>query len=163
MTENNTKDKTELKTKEKKSLVIKKTDVDIKKIKHNELQAYGTGRRKSSVARVWIKLGNGSIVINNKPMDAYLSREFYKNTILRPFTVTNTTGQYDVICTVKGGGTSGQVGAILHGTARALDSIAPELHQSLHKHSLLTRDSRIVERKKYGKHKARKSTQFSKR
>lgn len=129
----------------------------------NDPKAYGTGKRKNAIARVWLKSGTGKIIINYKPIEAYFCRAAYQHTILRPFVVTKTIGQYDIFCTVKGGGTSGQAGAILHGVARALDKIAPEFHEPLHKNSLLTRDSRIVERKKYGKHKARKSTQFSKR
>jgi small subunit ribosomal protein S9 len=96
-------------------------------------------------------------------MEQYFTREAHTKSLLRPFVVTNTAGQYDIICTVRGGGISGQLGAVLHGVSRALDKIAPEFHSILRKSGFLTRDSRVVERKKYGKHKARKSTQFSKR
>jgi small subunit ribosomal protein S9 len=124
---------------------------------------YGTGRRKDSVARVWVKPGKGKITINSKEFSLYFPRESYRTAILRPFVETNTTGQYDVVCTAKGGGTTGQAGAIVHGIARALDCISDEFHDTLKKFGFLTRDSRVVERKKYGKRKARKSTQFSKR
>jgi small subunit ribosomal protein S9 len=126
-------------------------------------KSYGTGRRKSSIARVWLVQGSGKIIVNKKAVEHYFTRETHKNSILQPFTATKTLGQYDLICTVKGGGLSGQAGAVLHGTARALDKIAPEFHGPLRKGGFLTRDSREVERKKYGQHKARKSTQFSKR
>jgi small subunit ribosomal protein S9 len=124
---------------------------------------YGTGRRKNAIARVWLVQGNGKIIVNKQALEQYFTRETHKNSILQPFTATKTLGQYDIICTVKGGGLSGQAGAVLHGAARALDKIAPEFHDSLRKGGFLTRDSREVERKKYGRHKARKSTQFSKR
>ena len=124
---------------------------------------YGTGKRKNSVARVWVKLGKGKITVNNKDFSEYFSRESYRTAILKPFVDTNTTTQYDVICTTKGGGATGQAGAIIHGIARALDCISDDFHSILRKNGFLTRDSRSVERKKYGKRKARKSTQFSKR
>lgn len=125
--------------------------------------SYGTGRRKSSVARVWIRPGKGIITINKKEFSAYFAREYYRNLILQPFVDTNTSGQYDVSCTVSGGGTTGQAGAVLHGVARALSCISEDFYPVLRKNGLLTRDSRAVERKKYGKRKARKSTQYSKR
>lgn len=124
---------------------------------------YGTGRRKNSVARVWVKPGKGQIIVNSKDFSAYFPRESYRTAIMKPFVDTKTTAQYDVICTTKGGGTTGQAGAIVHGIARALDCISDEFHLVLRKNGFLTRDSRVVERKKYGKRKARKSTQFSKR
>jgi small subunit ribosomal protein S9 len=124
---------------------------------------YGTGRRKNSIARVWVKPGKGKITINSKEFSLYFPRESYRTAILRPFVDTNTTAQYDVVCTTKGGGTTGQAGAIVHGIARALDCISDEFHAVLRKNGFLTRDSRVVERKKYGKRKARKSAQFSKR
>lgn len=125
--------------------------------------AYGTGRRKNSVARVWVKPGKGSITINKRDVSDYFSRESYRKLILQPFVDTSTSGQYDVVCTIKGGGTTGQAGAIIHGIARALDCISNDFHTVLRKNGFLTRDSRVVERKKYGKRKARRSTQFSKR
>ena len=124
---------------------------------------YGTGKRKNSIARVWVKPGTGKITINNKELVKYFPRESYITAIMKPFVETNTVGQYDVLCTAKGGGTSGQTGAVVHGIAKALDCISGDFHTILRKNGFLTRDSRVVERKKYGKHKARKSTQFSKR
>lgn len=124
---------------------------------------YGTGRRKSAVARVWLRAGSGKIVVNKQSVEKYFTRESHNKSLLQPFVLSKTSGQYDVICTVKGGGVSGQVGAVLHGIARAMDKLVPEFHGILRQGGFLTRDSRVVERKKYGKHKARKSTQFSKR
>lgn len=126
-------------------------------------RSYGTGRRKNSVARVWIKSGSGKIIVNHKELDLYFARDTHRRLLAQPFTVTKTLGQFDVFCTVKGGGLSGQAGAIRHGVSRALDNFDPNFHGELKHHGLLTRDSRVVERKKYGKHGARKSTQFSKR
>lgn len=125
--------------------------------------AYGTGRRKNSVARVWVKPGKGAVTVNKRDVSDYFPRESYRKLILQPFVDTNTSGQYDVVCTIKGGGTTGQAGAIVHGIARALDCISDDFHTTLRKNGFLTRDSRVVERKKYGKRKARRSTQFSKR
>lgn len=125
--------------------------------------AYGTGRRKNSIARVWVRPGNGKVTINSREFTNYFPREFYRKFITSPLTDTNTSGQYDIICTVKGGGSTGQAGAIRHGLARALDCLSEEFHTTLRKNGYLTRDSRIVERKKYGRKKARKKTQFSKR
>lgn len=122
-----------------------------------------TGRRKDAVARVIILPGSGNFEINKLKMEKYFPRETYRQTILKPLSVTKTLGQFDVFCTVKGGGHTGQAGAILLGLARALNSFNPDFHALLKQNGLLTRDSRVVERKKYGKHKARKSTQFSKR
>ena len=124
---------------------------------------YGTGRRKNSIARVWVRPGKGRIIVNNKDFSVYFPRETYRTSIMQPFVDTNTTGQFDVMCTTKGGGTTGQAGAIIHGIARALDCISDDFHPILRKGGFLTRDARVVERKKYGKRKARKSTQFSKR
>lgn len=124
---------------------------------------YGTGSRKNAVARVWVKPGSGKITINKKDLYQYITRPSYIVHLLQPFVDTNTSGQFDVVCTAKGGGTTGQVGAIVHGIARALDCISEDYHAILRKNGFLTRDPRVVERKKYGKRKARKSTQFSKR
>lgn len=124
---------------------------------------YGTGGRKSSVARVWVKPGKGAFLVNKKDVADYFAREVYVNSILEPFALTNAKGQYDVVCTVRGGGMTGQAGAIVHGVARALSAISEDWHVQMHQHGLLTRDSRIVERKKYGLKKARRSDQFSKR
>jgi len=134
-----------------------------KSVENGAEKVYGTGRRKNAIARVWIKIGSGKITVNKKNVEQYFTRESHTKSLQQPFVATNTFGQYDIICTVKGGGMSGQMGAVLHGVSRALDKIAPEHHSILRQAGFLTRDSRVVERKKYGKHKARKSTQFSKR
>lgn len=126
-------------------------------------RSYGTGRRKNSVARVWIKPGSGKVSVNGCTFEKYFARETHRMIITQPFEATKTIGQFDIICTVLGGGHTGQAGAIRHGLARALDRFEPELHIALRHGGYLTRDPRVVERKKYGKHKARKSTQFSKR
>lgn len=127
-------------------------------------RAYGTGRRKNSSARVWIKRGSGKVTINKKEFSVYFGRPVLRMIINQIFDKTNTSGQFDVICTVKGGGLSGQAGAILHGIARAMVHFDPtSYHKTLRKLGFLTRDSRSVERKKPGRAKARKSFQFSKR
>lgn len=126
-------------------------------------QTYGTGKRKNAIARVWVKPGSGVVLVNGKIIHSYFARDTHVQSIISPFAATNSKDQYDVICTVEGGGLSGQAGAIRHGVAKALDKLMPDFHKSLRQGGFLTRDSRIVERKKYGKHKARKSTQFSKR
>lgn len=124
---------------------------------------YGTGRRKSAIARVWVKQGKGNVTVNSKDYFVYFPRKSYRTAIMKPFVDTNTTGQFDVVCTTKGGGTTGQAGAIIHGIARALDCISEDFHLILRKNGFLTRDSRTIERKKYGRRKARKKVQFSKR
>lgn len=124
---------------------------------------YATGSRKRSVARVWVRKGTGKISINKKNVDNYFGRDLYRTTVLEPFSVTNTPGQYDVWCTVAGGGLTGQADAIRHGISKALDCISEDFHFSLHKAKLLTRNPKEVERKKYGRRKARKLRQFSKR
>jgi small subunit ribosomal protein S9 len=126
-------------------------------------RSYGTGRRKNSVARVWVKPGSGKVTVNSKNVELYFARDTHRMVLMQPFDVTKTIGQFDLICTVKGGGLSGQAGAIRHGLSRALDHFDPSFHSVLKAHGFLTRDPRVVERKKYGKHKARRSTQFSKR
>ncbi|MBQ9235733.1 MAG: 30S ribosomal protein S9 [Alphaproteobacteria bacterium] len=126
-------------------------------------RSYATGRRKDAVARVWIKAGKGNITINDKTIDQYFARPVLKMIINQPFEVANRTGEFDVVCTVKGGGLSGQAGAIKHGISRALNAYEPELRECLKKAGFLTRDDRAVERKKYGRAKARRSYQFSKR
>ncbi len=130
---------------------------------NNSPAGYGTGRRKNAIARVWVKAGNGQMIVNKKPIELYFAREAHIKTISQVLVATKVLGQYDIMCTVKGGGCSGQAGAVVHGLARALDQLVPDLHKTLRQGGFLTRDSRVVERKKYGKHKARKSTQFSKR
>ncbi|MEO5372402.1 MAG: 30S ribosomal protein S9 [Magnetococcus sp. DMHC-1] len=124
---------------------------------------YGTGRRKEAVARVWIKPGNGQIVVNKLKLDDYFARPVLRMIVRQPFVATQSQDNFDVYVNVCGGGISGQAGAIKHGISRALIVFDPSYRGSLKKAGFLTRDSRAVERKKYGKHKARKSTQFSKR
>jgi len=126
-------------------------------------RAYGTGKRKCSIARVWIQSGNGKFIVNEKDFDAYFPILDHRAELLRPFTVTNNLGLFDVTCTVKGGGVSGQVGAIRLGISRALQNFEPGLRPYLKAAGYLTRDSRVVERKKPGKAKARKSFQWVKR
>ena len=123
----------------------------------------GTGRRKSSIARVRIVAGNGNITINNQSIDEYFGTEILKVIVKQPLVVTNTLDKYDIICTVKGGGFTGQAGAIRHGIARALLEVNAEFRPVLKSNGFLTRDSRMKERKKYGLKKARKAPQFSKR
>ena len=126
-------------------------------------RAYATGRRKDAVARVWLKPGTGKIVVNGRDQEIYFARPSLRLVINQPFGVTERTGQYDVIATVKGGGLSGQAGAVKHGIAQALSKYEPLLRSAVKSEGFLTRDSRVVERKKYGTAKARKSFQFSKR
>ena len=124
---------------------------------------YGTGRRKTSVARVRLYPGTGAITINGRSIDDYFGLETLKLIVNQPFGVTNTIGKYDIVCTVRGGGISGQAGAIRHGVARALLQSDVELRPALKKAGFLTRDPRMTERKKYGLKKARRAPQFSKR
>jgi small subunit ribosomal protein S9 len=126
-------------------------------------RAYATGRRKDAVARVWVKPGTGKITVNGRDQEIYFARPTLRLVINQPFTVTERTGQYDVVCTVKGGGLSGQAGAVKHGISQALSKYEPALRPAVKAEGFLTRDSRTVERKKYGRAKARKSFQFSKR
>lgn len=126
-------------------------------------RSYGTGRRKNAVARVWVKAGSGKIIVNNKEVEKYFARDTHRMVLMQPLDVTKTLDKFDVVCTVKGGGLSGQAGAIRHGITRALDRFEPTFHGVLKSYGFLTRDSRVVERKKYGQHGARKKTQFSKR
>ena len=127
-------------------------------------QYYGTGRRKSSVARVRLVPGNGNITVNKKSLDDYLSQEIVKREVKRPFEITGTTGKYDVIALVNGGGTTGQAGALRHGISRALCEVDAEANRpALKAAGFLTRDPRMKERKKYGLKKARRASQFSKR
>ena len=124
---------------------------------------YATGRRKKSIARVWLKKGSGIIHVNGKKMVDYFQKPNLQIAIFRPLTIVKRENEFDVRCSVKGGGLSGQAGAIIHGLARALVLFEPELKSTLKKEKLTTRDSRAVERKKYGRRKARRSFQFSKR
>jgi small subunit ribosomal protein S9 len=126
-------------------------------------RAYATGRRKDAVARVWLKPGSGKIEINGRDQTIYFARPTLRLVINQPFGVTEREGQYDVVATVKGGGLSGQAGAVKHGIAQALSRYEPALRTTVKREGFLTRDSRVVERKKYGKAKARRSFQFSKR
>ena len=124
---------------------------------------YATGRRKKSIARVWLKKGSGNIHVNGKKMIDYFQKQNLQMAITRPFTVVKRENEFDARCSVKGGGLSGQAGAIILGLARAIILFEPELKTTLKKEKLTTRDSRAVERKKYGHRKARRSFQFSKR
>ena len=126
-------------------------------------RAYGTGRRKDAVARVWVARGSGKIIINDRDIVQYFARGTQRLVINQPFELSSRIGQFDVMCKVSGGGLSGQAGAVRHGISRALVNFEPALRAVLKKAGMLTRDSRIVERKKYGKHKARRSTQWVKR
>lgn len=126
-------------------------------------RAYSTGKRKNAIARVWVQRGTGKITINGKDQLQYFAREILRMMIAQPLTVADRETQYDVVCTVEGSGLSGQAGAIRHGLSHALTHFEPELRKVLKPHGFLTRDSRVVERKKYGRAKARKSFQFSKR
>lgn len=126
-------------------------------------RAYATGRRKDAVARVWLKPGSGKITVNGRDQEVYFARPTLRLVINQPFGITDRAGQYDIIATVKGGGLSGQAGAVLHGIAQALTRYEPVLRTTVKRAGFLTRDPRVVERKKYGKAKARRSFQFSKR
>ena len=124
---------------------------------------YATGRRKTSIAKIWLKKGSGKIYVNGKSYENYFKRANHKMQLLRPFEIVNQATSYDVRCSVKGGGLTGQVGAMVHGISKALLMFDVELKSTLKKEKLTTRDSRSVERKKYGRRKARRSFQFSKR
>jgi small subunit ribosomal protein S9 len=126
-------------------------------------RAYATGKRKNAVARVWIKPGSGKITVNGRDVEVYFARPVLRMILQQPLGVAKRTGQYDITVTVAGGGLSGQAGAVRHGLAKALTHYEPELRTALKREGFLTRDSRVVERKKYGKRKARRSFQFSKR
>jgi len=126
-------------------------------------RSYATGKRKNSIARVWIKPGSGKITVNGRDQEVYFARPVLRLIIRQPFEVAERLDQYDVIATVKGGGLSGQAGAVKHGISKALTYYEPALRGALKSAGFITRDSRVVERKKYGKAKARKSFQFSKR
>ena len=143
-------------------LANKSTNEEVSKIDAKG-RVYGTGRRKEAVARVWIKPGNGDVVVNGRKLHDYFSRSVLQTIVLQPFSISNRIGRYDVWCTVSGGGLTGQAGAVRHGISRALVGYEPELRTTLKAEKMLTRDSREVERKKYGLMKARRSFQFSKR
>ncbi|HEY3912818.1 MAG TPA: 30S ribosomal protein S9 [Stellaceae bacterium] len=137
--------------------------VDVQPQRDELGRSYATGKRKNAVARVWIKPGNGAIKVNDRESPVYFARPVLRMLINQPFVATNRLGQFDVVCTVKGGGLSGQAGAVRHGISKALTYYEPGLRPLLKNQGFLTRDSRVVERKKYGKAKARRSFQFSKR
>ena len=139
------------------SVKSKKIKIDIKDSK------YATGKRKTSIAKVWLKKGTGKIYVNGKNYDSYFKRDTHKMQLLKPFELINQITSYDVKCNVRGGGATGQVGAMVLGISRALLQFDPNLKATLKKEKLTTRDSRSVERKKYGHRKARRSFQFSKR
>jgi len=140
------------------------TEQNNKKIKLDFKDSkYATGRRKKSIAKVWLKKGTGNIQINGKAVNDYFKKQNLQMSIFRPFSVVKRENEFDIKCSVKGGGLSGQAGAIILGIARAIVKFEPELKASLKKNKLTTRDSRVVERKKYGHRKARRSFQFSKR
>ena len=126
-------------------------------------RSYATGKRKDAVARVWIKPGSGKVTVNGQEMNVYFARPVLQMILAQPFSIAGVSGQFDVVATVKGGGLSGQAGAVKHGVSKALHLFDPTLRPALKAAGFLTRDSRVVERKKYGKAKARKSFQFSKR
>ena len=126
-------------------------------------RSYATGKRKDAIARVWIKPGKGVITVNGKDSAVYFARPVLRMIINQPFGIVNRAGQFDVVCSVSGGGLSGQAGAVRHGISKALTYFEPDLRPALKKEGFLTRDSRTVERKKYGRAKARRSFQFSKR
>lgn len=126
-------------------------------------RTYATGKRKDAVARVWIKPGSGKITVNKRDQETYFARPTLRLIVNQPFDVAERVGQYDVVCTVKGGGLSGQAGAVKHGISKALQLAEPDLRSVLKAAGFLTRDARVVERKKFGKAKARRSFQFSKR
>ena len=132
-------------------------------VRDNLGRSYATGKRKDAVARVWIKPGSGRVMVNGKEMIEYFARPVLQMILRQPFTIAGVDGQFDVTATVKGGGLSGQAGAVKHGISKALQIYDPALRGALKAAGFLTRDSRVVERKKYGRAKARKSFQFSKR
>ena len=126
-------------------------------------RAYATGKRKNAVARVWIKPGMGKVTVNDRALEVFFARPVLRMLIQQPLVAANRNGQYDVVCTVSGGGLSGQAGAVRHGISKALMHYEPDLRPVLKSNGFLTRDPRVVERKKYGRAKARRSFQFSKR
>ncbi len=126
-------------------------------------RAYATGRRKDAVARVWVKAGSGKVTVNGRDQGDYFSRNTHRLILNQPFLIVDRVAKFDVIATVKGGGLSGQAGAVRHGISRALENFEPTLRPALKKAGMMTRDDRIVERKKVGKHKARRTKQWAKR
>ena len=143
--------------------VVEESPIKREPVRDDLGRSYATGKRKDAVARVWIKAGGGKVTVNGKEMNSYFARPVLQMVIGQAFSVAGVEDQFDVMATVKGGGLSGQVGAVKHGISKALCLFEPSLRSSLKSAGFLTRDSRVVERKKYGKPKARKSFQFSKR
>lgn len=129
----------------------------------NQERFYATGKRKNAIARVWIKPGNGNLLVNNRPLEAYFGRQTSRMVVMQPFELTQTVGRFDLMVNVAGGGLSGQAGAIKHGISKALLEVDPSYRSVLKSAGFLTRDSRVKERKKYGRRGARASFQFSKR
>ena len=142
---------------------MEKQENQTENILDSKERAYATGKRKNSIARVWLKRGSGLVEINGKEENKYFSSKSHRILLNQPLVLSQRKSEIDIMCTVVGGGLSGQAGAIRHGIARALVKFEPDLRKNLKSKGLLTRDSRIVERKKYGKAKARRSYQFSKR
>ena len=145
------------------SAAVAETAVKREPVRDAQGRSYATGKRKNAIARVWIKPGKGKVSVNGKEMKDYFARPVLQMILRQPFTVAGVEGQFDVMATVVGGGLSGQAGAVKHGISKALQVYDPTLRAALKAAGFLTRDSRVVERKKYGKAKARKSFQFSKR
>ena len=143
--------------------VVETVSINREPVRDDLGRSYATGKRKDAVARVWIKPGSGKVTVNGKDMNAYFARPVLQMVLRQPFTVAGVDGQFDVMATVKGGGLSGQAGAVKHGISKALQLYEPALRAPLKAAGFLTRDARVVERKKYGKRKARRSFQFSKR
>ena len=143
--------------------LVEATTVTREAVRDDLGRSYATGKRKDAVARVWVKPGSGKIVVNGRDQEVYFARPVLRLILAQPFEVTGVVGEFDVMCTVKGGGLSGQAGAVKHGISKALQLYEPTLRAPLKAAGFLTRDARVVERKKYGKRKARRSFQFSKR
>ena len=143
--------------------LVEAATVTRKAVRDDLGRSYATGKRKDAVARVWVKPGSGKIVVNGRDQEVYFARPVLRLILAQPFEVTGVVGEFDVMCTVKGGGLSGQAGAVKHGISKALQLYEPTLRAPLKAAGFLTRDARVVERKKYGKRKARRSFQFSKR
>ena len=143
--------------------VVEATTVTRAAVRDDLGRSYATGKRKDAVARVWVKPGSGKILVNGRDQEVYFARPVLRLILAQPFEVTGVVGEFDVMCTVKGGGLSGQAGAVKHGISKALQLYEPTLRAPLKAAGFLTRDARVVERKKYGKRKARRSFQFSKR
>ena len=143
--------------------VVEEAAITREPVRDNLGRSYATGKRKDAVARVWIKPGSGKVLVNGREMEKYFARPVLQMVLRQPFDVAGVAGEFDVMATVKGGGLSGQAGAVKHGISKALQLYEPSLRGALKAAGFLTRDARVVERKKYGKRKARRSFQFSKR